>query len=205
MPLVILATTNPGKAREFRALLGQHQTLASWTLATPAELGLTVPPVDETGSTFADNARLKAVAVAQATGEWALADDSGLCVGTLGGAPGLRSARWAGPDATDADWVARLLARLQDVPEARRTAYFICAAALARPNGRVDVEEGVCEGVITRAPVGANGFGYDPVFMLPSLGRTMAQLTDDEKNNISHRARALARLAAHFRSSHLRF
>lgn len=195
MPTLVLATTNPGKVAEFRALLADHLDLARVTLATSRDLGLSLAPVDETGETFAENARLKALALAEATGYPALADDSGLCVDALGGQPGLHSARWAGVDATDADRTARLLDELRGVPRTQRTGRFVCAAAVATPHGRVEVREGVCEGIITDSPRGDNGFGYDPIFLIPALGRTLAELTPDEKNRLSHRAAAISLLS----------
>lgn len=196
MPILVLATTNPGKVREFAALMALHPAFAACTLATPAALGIDLPPVAETGATFAENALLKASAVMRATRLPALADDSGLCVDALDGAPGLHSARWAGPDADDAKRTALLLARLAPVPAPLRTARFACALALIRPDGTSLAAESLCEGVITTRPQGADGFGYDPIFLLPALGRTLAQLSPAEKNTLSHRARAVALLAA---------
>lgn len=196
MPALVLATTNPAKVREFEALLARHPVFADCALTTPRALGIVVPPIEETGATFAENAQLKALAVARATNCAALADDSGLCVDALGGAPGLHSARWAGPNADDAARTALLLARLAAIPPSARTARFVCALVLARPDGLAETAEGVCEGEITHAPQGADGFGYDPVFLLPALGRTLAQMSPGEKNSLSHRAVAVARLAA---------
>jgi XTP/dITP diphosphohydrolase len=154
---------------------------------------------EETGATYRDNAILKARAAARLTGSPAVADDSGLEVDALGGAPGLLSARYGGPGLDDAGRCARLLAELRDVPEARRTARFRCVLALVEPGGREQVVEGVAEGRIAEAPRGRGGFGYDPVFYYPPLGRTFAELTDAEKAEVSHRgraARALRRLLA---------
>lgn len=195
MPTIVLATTNRGKVREFCDLLALHPAFAEWTLKTPGDLGVDIPPIEETGTTFAENALLKARAVANAVNLPALADDSGLCVDALDGAPGLHSARWAGPNADDKERTALLLARLVAVPAARRTARFVCALALVRPSGEVLAVSGACEGVIAAAPHGTDGFGYDPVFLLPALGRTMAQLSPAEKNTLSHRAQAVTRLA----------
>ncbi len=195
MSTVVLATTNRGKVREFEAVLARHPAFASWTLTTPGDLGIDIPPIEETGATFAENALLKARAVAQAVNLPALADDSGLCVDALYGAPGLHSARWAGPTASDRERTALLLARLAAVPEAGRTARFVCALALVRPDGQALATEADCAGVIAAAPHGIDGFGYDPVFLLPALGRTMAQLSPAEKNTLSHRAQAVTRLA----------
>lgn len=196
MSTLVLATTNSGKVREFEALLALHPAFISCTLTTPYALGIHMPPVDETGATFAENALLKASAAMRVTGLPALADDSGLCVDALGGAPGLHSARWAGPDASDADRTALLLARLDSLKGRPRTARFACALALIRPDGAALTALGACEGTITGAPQGEDGFGYDPVFLLPALGRTMAQLSPAEKNKLSHRAQAVLHLAA---------
>lgn len=194
MPTLVLATTNPGKAAEFRTLLARYLDPARVTLATPGDLGFNLPPIEETGGTFAENARLKVVALAQATGLPSFADDSGLCVDALGGAPGLHSARWAGVAASDADRTALLLAQIQGVPAPKRTARFVCAVAFCLPDGRVFTQEAACEGVIADTPAGDNGFGYDPVFLIPRLGKTFAALTPHEKNELSHRAQAIALL-----------
>ena len=195
---LMLATGNPGKVRELRDLLALHLDLTGAALLTPRDWPAPLPDVAETGATFAENARLKAEALAAATGLPALADDSGLCVDALGGAPGLYSARWAGAGASDADRNTKLLLALADVPPERRTAQFICAIALALPSGRTVLAEGVCAGLILDTPCGADGFGYDPLFLLPAAGRTMAELTAEEKNRLSHRALAISRLSAHF-------
>lgn len=195
---LMLATGNPGKVRELRDLLALHLDLTSAALLTPRDWPAPLPDVAETGATFAENARLKAEALAAATGLPALADDSGLCVDALGGAPGLYSARWAGAGASDADRNTKLLLALADVPPERRTAHFICAIVLALPSGRTVLAEGVCAGLILDTPCGADGFGYDPLFLLPAVGRTMAELTAEEKNRLSHRALAISRLSAHF-------
>jgi XTP/dITP diphosphohydrolase len=189
MPL-LLATHNPGKRREFQALLAG---LAPGSLRLPADLGLTLD-VPETGRTFAENARLKALAFAQASGLPALADDSGLEVEALGGAPGLYSARYAGPGAADADRRRKLLHELRHVPPPR-PARFVCAVAVAVPvpGGEPRLAEfvGLCPGEIALQERGAGGFGYDPLFYLPDHGLTLAELPLSLKNQISHRARAL--------------
>ena len=186
---LLLATGNPGKQREFRELLAD----CGWELVVPADLSLDLD-VEEIGTTYAENARIKAVAAAAAAGLPALADDSGLAVEALGGAPGVLSARYAGADATDADRRAKLLDEMRDVPDGRRGAAFECVIAIALPDGRggADVRwcEGRCEGVIAREERGEGGFGYDPIFLLPQLGRTMAELPPDEKHAISHRGRS---------------
>ncbi len=191
MSKLMLATTNPGKVREFKALLGQYELFNKLTLLTPKDWPEALPEVEETGATFAENARLKAVALARATGLAALADDSGLCVDALGGEPGLHSARWAGAGATDADRNRRLLERLAGVSQEKRTARFVCAVSLAWPDGASVEAAGTCEGVFLEMPRGANGFGYDPLFQVAELGRTMAELTAEEKDTVSHRAKAL--------------
>jgi XTP/dITP diphosphohydrolase len=149
--------------------------------------------VEETGATFAENAALKASAAVRATGLPALADDSGLEVVALGGAPGVRSARWAGPVSATAR-NALLLQRLADVPDDRRRARFVCVIAVCHPDGGSAAARGEVSGQIARQPIGADGFGYDPLFLLPELGLTYAQLTPEEKNRRSHRARAFAAL-----------
>ncbi len=196
MTKLMLATTNPGKVREFKALLGQYELFKGITLLTPGDWPERLPEVEETGTTFAENARLKAAALARATGLPALADDSGLCVDALGGEPGLRSARWAGAGATDADRNARLLERLSGVPAEQRTARYVCVVSLALRDGKSVEAEGTCSGVILEAPRGANGFGYDPLFFVAEFERTMAELAEAEKNRVSHRATALAALLA---------
>ncbi len=194
MPRLLLATTNPGKIRELRDLLAG----CGWEILTPLDMGLTLH-VEETGQTYAENARLKAEAYARASGLVALADDSGLEVDALGGAPGLHSARYAGQDTTHADKMEALLAELRDVPDERRTARFRAVIVIATPDGRTFQAEGVCEGRIARAPRGAGGFGYDPIFLIAGGSRTMAELTAEEKNRVSHRARAAAAACAMLR------
>jgi XTP/dITP diphosphohydrolase len=147
---------------------------------------------EETGATYRDNALLKARAGCRASGALTLGDDSGLEVDALGGAPGVRSARYGGPGLDDAGRCARLLAALRDVPTAQRTARFHCVVALVGPDGHEEVVQGVAEGVILEAPRGAGGFGYDPLFFDPILGRTFAELTEAHKSLVSHRGRAMA-------------
>jgi len=181
--ILVVATGNPGKLVELRELLvGLDLELRSL-----ADLGL--PSPEETGSTFAENAGLKARAAAALAKTWALGDDSGLCVDALSGAPGLHSARYA---ATDEARRARLLDALARVPPQRRGAHFFCAAALCAPDGRVFRAEGRVYGSIATAPRGTNGFGYDPLFLPDETpGRTLAELPSAEKNRLSHRGRAL--------------
>jgi XTP/dITP diphosphohydrolase len=187
-PRLLLATTSQKKLIELRSIFAGLPL----TLITLREAGVDMD-VEETGETFRDNAVLKAEQYARATGLPSLADDSGLEIDALGGEPGVRSARYAGPDATDADRIALVLSKLsagRDLPPARRTARFRCVMALAEPQGLIDTVDGACEGLIADAPRGSNGFGYDPIFLLPELGRTMAELSAAEKDALSHRGRA---------------
>jgi XTP/dITP diphosphohydrolase len=181
-----VATGNRGKFNEIAALLKGLDIVIM-----PLDR---VGPVDvprEGGDSFQENARLKAVAVSRATGHLSLADDSGLEVDALGGEPGVLSARFGGPGRTDAERNLFLLGRLDGVPPARRTARFRCAVAVAEPNGSVHVTEGACEGRIALAPRGDHGFGYDPIFEIPSLGRTLAEIGPEVKNHLSHRGQAM--------------
>lgn len=182
---IVLATGNPGKIREVRRILGDLEA----RMVPRSELGLPEPV--ETGVTFTDNALLKARVAAEASGLAALAEDSGLEVDALDGAPGVRSARFAGEDADDQDNNARLLAALEDVPDPRRTARFVAVVVLVTPAGHHWAERGVLEGRIVREPRGSGGFGYDPLFVPTGHRRTNAELTGEEKDAISHRARAL--------------
>jgi XTP/dITP diphosphohydrolase len=182
---LLVATNNPGKVREYEALLKGLPL----TLTYPAQEGIDVE-VEETGSTFAENACLKAAAYARASGLLTLADDSGLEVDALEGAPGTRSARYAGQGASDEDRYRLLLSKLEGVPWERRTARFRCVIAVATLQGEVRTAEGTCEGVIAFEPKGEHGFGYDPVFYMLEHGQTMAELEPEIKNRISHRAQA---------------
>ncbi len=188
-PRLLLATTNPGKQREFRELLAD----CGWELVVPADLGIELD-TQETGATYAGNATIKAVAACLKAGLPALADDSGIEVEALGGRPGVQSARYAGPAATDAERRALLLRELRGVPCERRRAAFRCVIAIAVPGGAEETDvklcEGSCEGSVTESERGASGFGYDPIFLVPHLGRTMAELSPQEKNSVSHRGRA---------------
>jgi XTP/dITP diphosphohydrolase len=184
---LLIATNNHGKVREYQSLLQGIQ----FDLITPAQQGLKLD-VEETGRTFEENARIKAVAFCQASGLLTLADDSGLEVDALNGEPGIRSSRYAGESASDADRVNFLLAKLQDVPSEKRTARFRCVIAIARPDGRVYFCSGECRGTILLEPRGNEGFGYDPIFYFPELKKTMAELPMDIKNRTSHRGRATA-------------
>lgn len=182
---LLIATGNPGKVREYDELLAGLPV----TCVGPAELGIDLE-VDESGATYAENATLKALAFAGASGRVTLADDSGLEVDSLDGRPGVYSARYGGPGMGDADRWCRLLVELEGVPWERRTARFRCVIALATPAGEVTTVEGVCEGIIALDARGDNGFGYDPVFYLPDQRCTMAELPEADKNQISHRGQA---------------
>ncbi|MEC5191685.1 MULTISPECIES: RdgB/HAM1 family non-canonical purine NTP pyrophosphatase [unclassified Arthrobacter] len=198
-PVLVLATHNQGKVRELRELLrGQVPGLDVDTQVVDAG-AVGAPDVAETGVTFAENSLLKARAVAEATGLVAIADDSGLAVDVLGGAPGIFSARWAGRHGDDAANLQLLLDQLADVPDEHRGAAFVCAAALAVPGnaageGREVVEYGQLEGTLLREPRGAGGFGYDPVLQPTGLDRSCAELSPAEKNAISHRGHAFRAL-----------
>ena len=190
MTKLLVGTNNPGKVREYEELL--IDLPASLDVTYPAREGLALEVV-ESGDTFEENARIKARAYAQASGLVSLADDSGLEVDALSGAPGVHSARYAGPAATDIDRYRKLLDALADIPLGQRSARFRCVVAIALPDGAVYTADGSCEGEIGFAPQGEHGFGYDPVFVVKGYsGRTMAELPPDVKNEISHRARALA-------------
>jgi XTP/dITP diphosphohydrolase len=186
MPKLLLATNNRGKVREIQALLGG----LGFELLTPADLGLALDVLEDR-QTYAENAAKKALAFAHASGLTALGDDSGLEVDALAGAPGLHSHRFSPqPGATDADRRAYLLHRLQGKPRPW-TARFRATVAIASPRGEVHYAVGECEGEIILEERGTNGFGYDPLFLIPSIGKTMAELSMDEKNRLSHRARAI--------------
>ncbi|WP_431782367.1 RdgB/HAM1 family non-canonical purine NTP pyrophosphatase [Streptomyces chumphonensis] len=190
-PRLILATRNVHKVTELRAILGAADLTAD---LTGADAYPDIPDVKETGVTFAENALLKAHALARATGLPAVADDSGLCVDVLGGAPGIFSARWAGRHGDDRANLDLLLAQLSDIDDAHRGAHFACAAALALPDGTERVVEGRLRGTLRHRPSGEGGFGYDPVLQPEGETRTCAELTPDEKNAISHRGRAFRAL-----------
>ncbi|MGD0308255.1 MAG: RdgB/HAM1 family non-canonical purine NTP pyrophosphatase [Acidobacteriota bacterium] len=191
---MVLATHNRGKMREFRFLLEPH----GWQVLGLDDIGIK-KDVAETGASFGDNARLKAVAYSLNTDLPVLADDSGLEVLALAGRPGIQSARYAGPHASDSDRMLKLLLELKQSGGAR-TARFVCALALAQSGAVVLETEGECRGEIACEPKGNNGFGFDPIFFIPELGRTYAQLDEEEKNRCSHRARAVAALLAGLQS-----
>jgi XTP/dITP diphosphohydrolase len=181
-PQLLLATNNEGKIAEFRYLLDG----CGWQLVTPRELNI-VLDLEETGQTYLENATLKALAFANASGLTSLADDSGLEVDALDGRPGIFSARYAGTDLTDGERVAALLKELASVSENARTARFRCVIAIARNEDDVRSAEGTVEGRIAVEPRGENGFGYDPIFELPVRGLTVAELAASEKHAVSHR------------------
>ncbi|MFI2366887.1 RdgB/HAM1 family non-canonical purine NTP pyrophosphatase [Streptomyces sp. NPDC018833] len=191
MTRLILATRNAGKTNELKTILAEagitHELVG-------ADAFPDVPDVKETGVTFAENALLKAHALARATGLPAVADDSGLCVDVLGGAPGIFSARWAGTHGDDKANLELLLAQLIDIDTPHRGAHFACAAALALPDGTERVVEGRLSGTLRRSPHGTNGFGYDPILQPEGEMRTCAELTPQEKNAISHRGKAFRAL-----------
>ena len=199
MPKLLIATRNAGKLRELSQLL--HGI--PFQLTSLDQEGIDVV-VDETGATLEENARLKATLCASASNLLTLADDSALEVDALGGEPGVRSARYAGENASDTDRVSYLLSKLRDIPWERRQARFRCVIAIAYPSGEVKLCEGQCHGLVCLEPRGKQGFGYDPIFYFPELNRTMAELTPGEKNKLSHRGRAAEKarqLLSHLRPS----
>ena len=181
----VLATHNPGKLKEMSAILSGLGV----EVVSPADLGIDLE-VEETGTTFAENAMLKAKAICAAANLPAIADDSGLCVDALNGGPGVYSARYGGEGLDDRGRTALLLQNMRG--QTTRAAHFACAIACAFPNGDTLTAEGRCDGAIAFAPMGEGGFGYDPVFLVPEKAKTFSQLTAEEKNAISHRGKALA-------------
>ena len=192
---LVLATRNQGKITEFRRILDE---LAPGQIEL---IGIDQFPdlvdVDETGSTFEENSLLKSRYTCAATGLPAIADDSGLCVDFLNGDPGIFSARWAGNHGNDQANIEKLLEQLKDVPDNKRTAHFICVASLVMPDGREQIAEGRFEGHILHAPVGENGFGYDPIFQPLGLSISSAQMSAQEKDLVSHRGKSLRAIAPH--------
>jgi XTP/dITP diphosphohydrolase len=192
---ILVATSNPGKIAEIRAMLGDD--LRWLSLADFGEMA----EIPEDGATFAENARKKALGYAKAAGLWTIADDSGLVIDAIGGAPGVKSARFSGEKSKDTDKklidqrnMAKVLELLKGVPKEKRTARFICCLCLASPEKVLLETEGKLEGLITDSQIGENGFGYDPIFFVPHLGKTVAQLSRQEKNAISHRGSAICKL-----------
>jgi len=195
---LVLASKNPGKLQELEEILGD----LGIEFLLESQVGLDLE-IEETGTTFEENSFLKAETVQKACGLPAIADDSGLAVDFLNGAPGIYSARFGNLD-SDAARTAYLLERLKGVPFEKRTARFISVVTCCLPDGRCVSARGVCEGMITETPIGSNGFGYDPVFYIPSLGKTLAQMEPDEKNRISHRGKALRAFAVNFQKEVLK-
>ena len=192
---LVIATRNPGKIVEFRRILNELSDGAVELIGADEFPDLV--DVEETGTTFAENALLKARYTAKVSGLPAIADDSGLCVDALNGNPGLFSARWAGVHGNDTANVAKVLDELAEVADAKRGAHFICVAALVMPDGREALAEGFFHGRILRAPVGDNGFGYDPIFSPLGMSISSAQLNAEEKDAISHRGKSLRAIAPH--------
>ncbi len=182
--MLVAATGNMGKLKEFRRIL------PTFEIVSMREVGF-CEEIEENGSSFEENALIKARAVMKATGKAAFADDSGLTVDALQGAPGIYSARYAGENATDQERTAKLLKEIEDVPQEKRGAAFVCVIAYVSPEGEEKVFRGECKGEMAKEPRGENGFGYDPAFLIPEFGKTFGELSADEKNRISHRARAL--------------
>ena len=195
-PKLLLATNNQAKVREYKSLLPDFP----YELVTMAGQGITLA-VNEVGNSLEENARLKATILATKSQLLALADDSGLEVDALNGEPGRLSARYAGENASDRERVNYLLARLKGVPREKRSARFRCVIALATPEGKIEFCSGECQGVITFAPKGEHGFGYDPVFYLPELDKTMAELPLTMKNQVSHRGQAARQVLERLKDS----
>jgi len=192
---ILVATTNPGKINELKACLGSE---FKWLSLSDFNR---LVEVTENGITFAENACKKASGYAKATGYWTIADDSGLVINALGGAPGVKSARFSGEKLNSKDRtlidhrnIAKVLELLKDVPEEKRTARFVCNLCLASPEKILLETQGTLDGFITDREIGTNGFGYDPIFYVPGLKKTVAQLTPEEKNSISHRGNAIRKL-----------
>ncbi len=191
---ILIASSNQGKLREYRELASGSDGLQIELLPNFREL----PPFEESAPTFAENSAGKALHYSQFTSEMVLAEDSGLVVHALGGAPGVRSARYAGPNATDADRNRKLLGEMRGIRGDDRRARFICVTTIARQGQAIAIFSDFAQGLITEEPRGDDGFGYDPVFLLPELGRTFAQLSSQEKNLYSHRGRAFRKVLQFF-------
>jgi XTP/dITP diphosphohydrolase len=192
---IVIATRNSGKLGEFHTLLAPLNS----TLLSLHDISLDIE-VEETGNSFKENACLKAIEYSRLTQLPVLADDSGLEVEALGGRPGIHSARYAGPGASDSDRIQKLLKELNDVGE-RRQARFVCVLAMAHSGELLRISEGECRGIIADEPRGSNGFGYDPIFLFPELRKTYAELSESEKNQYSHRAHAVASLLQQLRET----
>lgn len=189
MKQVVIATKNKGKAKDFEALFGPfgYEVVTMFDVAPDVE-------IEETGTTFEENAILKAETLANLLGQIVIADDSGLAIDALNGEPGVYSARYAGDHDDEANMV-KVLENMKDVPEEKRTARFCCALAIAGPNMETKTVFGTCEGIIAYEKKGTNGFGYDPIFYVPALEKHMAELSAEEKGAISHRGNAIRKLA----------
>jgi XTP/dITP diphosphohydrolase len=192
---LVLATRNSGKIIEFRRILEEIAPGAVELISVDQFPDLI--DVEEAGSTFEENSLLKARYTSEATGLPAIADDSGLCIDALGGAPGIFSARWAGKHGDDQANLEKVLEQLKDVPEEKRGAYFLCVASLVLPDGREHVAEGRFDGSILRSAAGTNGFGYDPIFQPKGLAISSAQMSAEEKDLVSHRGKSLRSIAPH--------
>ncbi len=186
----LIATKNKGKAKDFKLLFEKHgiEVISLLDLEEPIE------DVEETGMTFEENATLKAETISKKLAMPVLADDSGLEIDFLDGRPGVYSARYAGEDKNDHNNLHKVLTEMKRAPDEKRTARFVCVLAVARPGKETITKRGICEGTITREPIGTNGFGYDPIFQPNGMTKTMAELSPSEKNNISHRGNALDKL-----------
>ncbi len=192
---ILLASTNEGKRREIESLLGEGFEVIA--LSSLADISA---DFEETGETFRENSEAKALHFHKLTGLPTVSDDSGLCVDALGGEPGVRSARWAGENATDAERIKKLLKELDEVPGERRQAYFMASLSFADSGRIIKTTEGRVDGVILTEPAGDNGFGYDPVFYFPEAGRSFARMSAVEKNRVSHRGEAIRKMAGFLKS-----
>jgi XTP/dITP diphosphohydrolase len=186
MPMLLLATTNRGKIREICHLLQG----IPFDVVTPTDLGIDLT-VKEDKPSYGENAQLKAEAYSNASGLITMADDSGLEVDALNGEPGIRSARYAGDNSSDQNRIEYLLGKLREIPEEKRAARFVCVIAIAVPGEKTKLRKGDCQGIINFEPKGKNGFGYDPIFHFPELDKTMAELTLEQKSQVSHRGKAV--------------
>ncbi len=189
MNKVVVATKNKGKLKEIKQILAPM----GFNVISMEEANIDMD-IDETGDSFEENAMLKASAVHKLTGAIVIADDSGLETDALNGAPGIYSARYSGANASDDKNNEKLLIQLKDIPDEKRTARFVCAIAVVFDENRKFTVKGTVDGIINRAPAGENGFGYDPLFYIPQYGKTVAQLSSEEKNKISHRGKALEKM-----------
>lgn len=194
MKQIMIATKNEGKVKEFAELFQRHGIHVKSLLDVEDSVD-----VEETGTTFAENAILKAETISKITGEAVIADDSGLVIDALDGRPGVYSARYAGEQKNDEANIDKVLSELKEVPLEKRTAHFVCVIAVAVPGKETETFTGTCDGLIMRERSGKNGFGYDPIFYLSQKGSTMGELTKQEKNRVSHRALALKKMMDHWK------